>query len=49
MLTNQVKMKLKKLGLANINYNNFTLTDGNTEQELINAFDIVYSERIINV
>ena len=49
MLNNKVKKELKKMGWADIKYNDFILNDDFTEQDLINIFNEVYNERIIKL
>ena len=49
MLNNQVKKELKKMGWADINYNDFTLNEGFTQQDLINTYNKVYDSRLINI
>ena len=49
MLNNQVKSELRKMGHANINYNDFTLNERFTQQDLVNTYNKIYNDRIIDM
>ena len=48
-LNNEVKIRLKKMGLAELYYNDIVLNNGFTETDLITIYREVHNERIVRI